>query len=91
MEGQDLSVLFEGGEPEERAHFSLGYHDFVWSRDEDYVMFSRYDGSGAKLYDLREDPEMKNDVAGKRPYVVQRMFGDYVLKDAGGLLPSYDV
>jgi arylsulfatase A-like enzyme len=91
MEGQDLSVFFEGGEPEERAHFSLGYHDFVWARDEDYAMFSRYDGARARLYDLREDPEMKNDVAGKHPDVVQRMFGDYVLKDAGGPLPSYDV
>jgi arylsulfatase A-like enzyme len=90
MEGQDLSVFFEGGEPEERAHFSLGYHDFVWARDEDYVMFSRYDGARARLYDLREDPELKDDVAGKRPDVVQRMFDDYILKDAGGALPNYD-
>ena len=29
IDGQDLSVFFVGGEPEERAHFSLGYHDFV--------------------------------------------------------------
>jgi hypothetical protein len=55
------------------------------------VMFSRYDGAQARLYDLREDPEMKNDVATKRLYVVQRMFDDYVLKDAGGPLPTYDV
>jgi hypothetical protein len=91
MDGQDLSVVLEGEEPEERAHFALGYNDFVWSRDEDYVMFSRYDGEQARLYDLREDPAMKNDVAAERPYVVQRMFGDYVLKDAGGPLPTYDV
>ena len=89
MDGQDLSVLFEGGEPEERAHFSLGYHDFVWSRDEDYVMFSRYDGSGAKLYDVREDPRMTNDISGERPGVAKKMFGNYVLKDAGGPLPTY--
>jgi arylsulfatase A-like enzyme len=91
MDGQDLSVFLEGGEPEERAHFTLGYHDFVWARDEDYVMFSLYDGARARLYDLREDPEMKDDVAGKRPYVVQRMFDDYILTDAGGALPNYDV
>jgi arylsulfatase A-like enzyme len=91
LDGQDLSVFFEGEEPEERTHFTLGYHDFVWTRDENYVMFSRYDGSEAKLYDLGEDPEMKNDVAGERPYVVQRMFDDYILEEAGGPLPNYDV
>ena len=42
-------------------------------------MFSRYDGALARHYDIREDPEMKDDVSGKRPYVVQRMFDDYVL------------
>jgi hypothetical protein len=62
MEGQDLSVFFEGGEPEERAHFTLGYHDYVWARDEDYVMFAKNDGARAKLYDLREDPAMRDDV-----------------------------
>ena len=90
MDGQDLMVLFEGGEPEERAYFTLGYHDFVWARDEDYVMFSRYDGARSRLYDLREDPELKDDVAGKRPDVVQRMLDDYILKDAGGALPNYE-
>jgi hypothetical protein len=90
MEGQDLSVFFEGGEPEERAHFTLGYHDYVWARDEDYVMFAKNDGARAKLYDLREDPAMRDDVAGKHPDVVQRMFDDYILKDAGGALPNYE-
>ena len=91
MDGQDLSVFFDGGEPEERAHFSLGYNDHAWARDEDYVMFAKNDGARARLYDLRDDPEMKDDVSDKRPYVVQRMFDDYVLKDAGGTLPDYDV
>jgi arylsulfatase A-like enzyme len=89
LDGQDLSVFFEGEEPEERTHFTLGYHDFVWTRDENYVMFSRYEGSEAKLYDLGEDPEMKNDVSRTHPDVVERMFGNYVIKEAGGPLPTY--
>jgi arylsulfatase A-like enzyme len=89
MEGQDLSAFFKGEEPEERAHFTLGFHDHVWTSDDRYVMFSRYDGSEARLYDLEKDPEMKNDVAGAHPDVVQRMFGNYVIKDAGGPLPTY--
>jgi arylsulfatase A-like enzyme len=89
MEGQDLSVLFEGGEPEERAHFTLGYNTHAWARDEDYVMFARNDGSEARLYDLRADPNMNTDIAGANQDVINRMWSDYILADAGGPLPEY--
>ena len=89
MDGQDLSVLLDGGEPDTRPHFTLGYHGFVRAQDDNYVMISRYDRSATKLYDVREDPEMRNDIAGERPAVVRSMFDDYVLRDAGGPLPHY--
>jgi arylsulfatase A-like enzyme len=89
MEGQDLSVLFDDGEPEPREHFTLGYDEYVWTRDDRYAMVSRNDGAGAKLYDLTTDPGMNRDVAGEHPDVVRRMFDEYVLKDAGGPLPRY--
>jgi arylsulfatase A-like enzyme len=89
MDGQDLSALLKGEEPEEQGHFTLGYHDYVWSRDDRYTMFSRNDGTEAKLYDVREDPGMKNDVARAYPDIVKGMFDGYVLKDAGGSLPTY--
>jgi arylsulfatase A-like enzyme len=89
MEGQDLSVLLEGREPERRPHFTLGYSEFVWARDEGFAMFGRNDGEEAKLYDLLADPKMDRDVAAKRPDVVRRMFDEYVIGDAGGPLPTY--
>ena len=90
MNGQDLSAILDGGEPEEpRPHFTLGYDDYVWARDDQYVMFSRNDRTEAKLFDLDDDPDMKNDIAGDNPEVVRRMFEDYVLADAGGSLPKY--
>jgi arylsulfatase A-like enzyme len=89
MDGQDLSVLLDGGDPEPRKHFTLGFHDHVWVRDERYVMFSRHDGKNAKLYDIREDPNMSNDIANDRSKVVKHMFEYYILKDAGGPLPNY--
>ena len=52
-------------------------------------MMSRNDGTEARLYDLREDPGMHSDIAGNEPDVVDRMFNDYVLEDAGGPLPRY--
>ncbi len=90
MDGQDLTVLLDGGEPEQqRAHFSASYHDRVWSRDDRHVMFARNDGAEAKLFDLEEDPQMNRDIAGSTPDVVKRMYNDYVVKDAGGALPRY--
>jgi arylsulfatase A-like enzyme len=89
MDGQDLSVLLDGGEPEPRPHFTLGYSNFTWARDESHAMFVRNDGVGARLYDLRTDPGMNRNVAKNYPGVVKRMMDGYLLKDAGGPLPLY--
>jgi arylsulfatase A-like enzyme len=86
MDGQFLSILMEGGELEPRDHFTLGYADHVWARDDRYLMFSRRDRSEPHLYDLQNDPETKNDLAERDPDRVRRMFEDYVLADAGGSL-----
>lgn len=90
MDGQDLSVLLDDEQPEERAHFTSGYHTFVWARDSEYAMISRHDRESTRLYDVRADPEMRQDIAVGHPEVVRRMFDDYVLGDAGGTLPDYD-
>jgi arylsulfatase A-like enzyme len=90
MEGTDLSPIFEGEEPDQRReHFTLGYNDYVWTRDDKYVMFSTNKRKEAKLYDVSEDPEMRNNLAAKHPEMVKRIFSEYVLKDAGGPLPNY--
>ena len=89
LNGRDLSAIFGGGEPEARDHFTLGYHDHTWARDEDHAMFAKNDRSGARLYDLREDPGMDRDIAASNPEVVERMWDEYVLADAGGPLPRY--
>jgi arylsulfatase A-like enzyme len=88
MEGQDLTPVLEGGEPEEeRRHFTFGCDEYSWTRDEDYAMFCVNDLSSPQLYDLREDPEMEDDVAGENPDVVRRMYEDYIVADAGGVPP----
>src|SRR5918992_1702723 len=89
MDGQNLLVLLDGGEPAPREHFTLGYDEYVWTRDDRYAMVSRNDGSDARLYDLTIDPEMNRDLASSNQDVVDRMWNDYVLKDAGGPLPRY--
>jgi arylsulfatase A-like enzyme len=90
IEGQDLTVLLDGEEPEQRRlHFTSSYHDHVWARDDDYVMISRNNGKRAQLYDIRRDPDQRDNIAWKNSEVVKRMFEEYVLKDAGGPLPRY--
>ena len=89
MEGQNLLELMGGKQPRPRPHFTLGYHDHAWCRDENYAMFCRHDGAKAELYDLRTDPHMDRDIAGQHPDIARRMFEEYVIKDAGGPLPSY--
>jgi arylsulfatase A-like enzyme len=87
MDGQDLSPLLEGSEPGPRPHFTLGYNQYVWARDEEYAMFCINNRSQPRLYDLRSDPDMDKNIAGGNRDIVSRMFDDYILEDAGGPLP----
>ncbi|CAA9442547.1 MAG: Sulfatase [uncultured Rubrobacteraceae bacterium] len=86
MDGQYLSILMEGGDLPPRDHFTLGYADHVWARDDRYLMFSRTDRSEPHLYDLQNDPGANRNLADDDPDRVRRMFEDYVLADAGGSL-----
>ncbi len=89
MDGQDLSVLFEGKEPEPRDHFTSGYRKYVCCRDERRVMFCRTDRANAELYDAINDPQQRTNLVEEEPQTVQRMFEEYVLKDADGRLPTF--
>lgn len=92
LEGIDLSPIMMGEKPgRPREHFSLAYKEYVWCRDERYVMFSRYDGTEKRLYDSGNDPEQTRDLAEDEPKVAQRMFEDYVVKDAGNALSEEQV
>jgi hypothetical protein len=82
-------VMLEGEEPDPRPHFTTGYHDHVFTRDEGYAMFSLYDGSNPHLFDLEADPKMDKNIASSNPAVAKKMFDEYVIKDAGGPLPHY--
>ena len=88
MDGQDLTPILEGGEPRQaRDYFTLGYDEYSWARDDDYALSVRNDGTEARLYDLREDPQMDNDISGDNQDVVRRMYNDYIIADAGGEPP----
>jgi hypothetical protein len=87
MDGQYLTLLMGDSEPERRDHFTLGYNQFVSTRDDRYALISVNDRSDAKLYDIQKDPGMNRDIAAENQDVIRQIFDDYVLKDAGGPLP----
>jgi arylsulfatase A-like enzyme len=87
MDGQYLTLLMGEAELKQRDHFTFGYNQYVSTRDDQYALISVNDRSEAKLYDIQKDPGMNDDIAADNKDIIDRMFDDYVLKDAGGPLP----
>ena len=88
MNGEDLSVIFEGGEPTARPHFTSCYDNYVLCGDRDWFLLSDSEGRRRRLYDKRRDPQELRDVAAEHPEVVDRLWR--VLEDeAGGTLPQF--
>jgi arylsulfatase A-like enzyme len=90
MDGQDLTPLLEGKDPERaRDHLTQGYYRYVCCRDERRVMFCRTDGADAHLFDAINDADQRRDLAEAEPETVRRMFEGYAKKDAAGRLPNF--
>ncbi len=89
MNGENLYGLFEDDGPEERDHFTLGYKDYILSRDNEYAMIVNKNGGSLRLFDIQEDPKFETNIASQNQDIAQKMFKEYVLKDAGGPLPDY--
>ena len=88
MEGEDLSVLFEGREPPPRPHFTSCYDNYLLCGDRDWFLLSDSEGRRKRLYDKRSDPKELHNVAAEHPQVVDRLWR--ILEDeAGGTLPQF--
>jgi arylsulfatase A-like enzyme len=88
MNGEDLSVIFEGGSPPARPHFTSCYDDHVLAGDRDWFLLADSEGRLKRLYDKRSDPRELHDVAAEHPEIVERLWK--VLEDeAGGTLPQF--
>jgi hypothetical protein len=88
MDGEDLSVLFEGRDPPERRFFTSCYDDHVLAGDYDWFLLADSEGRRKRLYDRRNDPGELRDVAAEHPEKVDMLWR--VLEDeAGGTLPQF--
>ena len=88
MEGEDLTVMFEGADPPERDHWTTAYSANVAAGDGRWLLIADNQGKERRLYDTEADPGEEKDVAGDNPDVVDRLWG-YVLADAGGTMPVF--
>ena len=88
MNGEDLSVLFDGVAPPERRWFTSCYDDHVLAGDTDWFLLADSEGRRKRLYDRRRDPRELHDVAADNPQIVDKLWR--VLEDeAGGTLPQF--
>lgn len=90
LDGNDLMPILEGKRTRVRDYVTCGYALNVWARDDDYALICRTTGEEAQLFDMRNDPEQRENIAKARPKTVKRLF-NLVLKDANNkpILPDW--
>lgn len=92
MEGDDLSVLLDGGQPPARPFHYGGMFNRYFARTDEWVLLGDNLGGNRKLYDLTLDPREFKDVWAKsreNKRIAEDLY-QQVLAAAGGPLPYYD-
>jgi arylsulfatase A-like enzyme len=88
MDGEDLSVLFDGKRPPDRPWFTSCYDNYVLGGDADWFFISDSEGRRKRLYDKHSDPLELKDVAAEHPEMVERLW-KILADEAGGTLPQF--
>jgi arylsulfatase A-like enzyme len=89
MDGVDLSPLFDGEEPAERAFAYGGYFNHFFVRNDHWSYIADNRGDLRELYDLTLDPFELENVAGRNPDVHEELHARLV-ETIGGLPPYYE-
>jgi arylsulfatase A-like enzyme len=88
MDGEDLSVLFDDGDPPARDVWTACYQDTWMAGDGRWLLLAPEAGRFKLLYDTVRDPGETRDVAADHPGEVDRLWR--ALEDAaGGTLPVF--
>ena len=92
LDGQDLMPIVQGQKTKVRDYATCGFSLYLWCRDDEYVLICRTTGDEAQLFDMKNDPEQRHNIASDNPKIVKRMF-DLVLADAQGgpILPDWEI
>lgn len=89
MDGEDLTVLFNGQDPYPRPIFTSCYADNVIAGDGRWLLMSNIiGGAGRRLFDTQNDPGELKDVAADNPEMVETLW-TALTDEAGGSLPMF--
>jgi arylsulfatase A-like enzyme len=88
MDGEDLTVMFDGADPPERDYWTTAYSANVGAGDGRWLLIADNQGKEKRLFDTESDPDESNDVAADNPAVVDRLWQN-ILNDAGGTMPVF--
>lgn len=88
MDGEDLTVLFDGKDPPPRPYFTAVYADYVIAGDGRHVLISNIDGKARRLYDTLKDPGELKDISADNPAIVDTLW-QALNDEAGGTLPMF--
>jgi len=88
MDGEDLTVMFEGADPPERDYWTTAYADQVAAGDGRWLLIADNQGNERRLFDTEADPDEEKDVASDNPDVVDRLWHN-IVDDAGGTMPVF--
>jgi arylsulfatase A-like enzyme len=90
IDGASLAPLLNGRRPRERRTMAYGgYANWHFARTERWAYVAANTGKGRRLYDVRQDPAERRDLARRHPNVIDEL-EERVREQAGGRLPSYD-
>jgi arylsulfatase A-like enzyme len=93
-DGLNLTPLTEGDSWEDRPFVTGAFDSWVTYQDRAFKLIRRIDdaddASSAKLYDLQQDPQEKNNIARKEPGLVEELY-QRILRDAGGNIPRHQI
>lgn len=89
MNGHDLSVIFDGKQPEPRNFYVSGYTNYVLAGDGRWHLIADNQGGHRSLYDKKTDPRERRNVVNQHPEQADRLWRA-VRKAAGGSLPKFD-
>jgi arylsulfatase A-like enzyme len=88
MDGEDLTVMFDGADPPERDYWTTAYTGNVACGDGRWLLIADNQGKQRVLIDAENDPDESTDVAADNPDVVDRLWRN-IVNDAGGTMPVF--
>ena len=57
-----------------RNYITCSFGNYLMYRDDDYWLIINRRGEEARLYDIKRDPELRNNIASECPHVVKELF-----------------